>query len=79
MKNRFQTGFVCFQRWQQRDTYVRGGEQAFGATLVGLPETAQLPQTQGLAVQRPAAALAHAERRVTVLHGTLILPLRDRQ
>lgn len=57
---------------------MRGGEEAFGATLVGLSETAQLPQTQGLAVQGPAAALAHAQRCVAVLYAAFIFPLRNR-
>lgn len=69
---------MCVSSVGRSGTYVRGGEEAFGATLVGLSETAQLPQTQGLAVKRPAAALAHAQRCVAVLYAAFILPLRDR-
>ena len=60
-------------------TYVRGGEQAFGAALVGLSEPPELSQTQGLTVQGPAASLAHAQRAVAVLHSPFIIPLRDRE
>ena len=59
-------------------TYVRGGEKAFGAALVGLSEPPELSQTQGLTVQGAAASLTHAQRAVAVLHAPLIVPLRDR-
>ena len=56
-------------------TYERCNEQASSATLVGLPEASQLLQTKGLTVQSSATALRHAQRTVTVLNTTIVLPL----
>lgn len=52
-----------------------GREEASCATLVRLTEAAHVAQAQGLAVERPATALRHAQRAIAVLHTTLILSL----
>lgn len=57
---------------------MRGSKQTPSATLIGLSESAQLSQAQGLPVECSPAALRHSQCAVTVLHPLLILFLNKR-